>query len=109
MNHFWKRCFGASIIRRLIAPIGVFLICLPLSAQTQYTPFRVEGTQLDNPQTKQDMRNCLQLGNADEQIYSCTKLINTFGNKYPRPLSAWLHHRADLFIVKGESTKAISI
>ena len=98
MNHFWKRCFVASIIRTLIAPIGVFLICLPLSAQTE----------LDNPQTQQNIRKCLELGNADEQIYSCTKLINTFGNKYPAPLSAWLHHRADLFIVKGEYTQAMS-
>ena len=98
MNHFWKRCFVASIIRTLIAPIGVFLICLPLSAQTE----------LDNPQTQQNIRKCLELGNADEQIYCCTKLINTFGNKYPTPLSAWLHQRAILFMDKGEYAKAMS-
>ena len=96
----WKRCFAASINRRLIAPIGVFLICVPLPLSAQ--------TELDNPQTRQDIRNCIQLGNADEQIYSCTKLINTFGNKYPTPLSAWLHHRAILFMDKGEYAKAMS-
>jgi tetratricopeptide (TPR) repeat protein len=86
------------LARRLTAPIGIFLICLPLSAQAQ----------LNDPQTQQDIRNCITLASADEQIHSCSKLIDTFGNKYPTQLAAWLNQRANLFMDKGEYAQAMS-
>ncbi len=66
------------------------------------------SAELKNPQTQEDIRNCITLGNADNQIHSCSKLIKTFGNKYPRPLSGWLFYRAHGFMDKREYAQAMS-